>query len=308
MRTWICVIAVIFSFASPAADGEEIYWSQNLAGHGVDPECLKNENGEDICCPADPADAVEFQSFQEHGECTANPNLDNVFINAICRKKFQFTFPDGSPIESGRYHYRVEFWLPSVPPADTSEKEIGEFVHLMVLLWGGSSDLTQRPWHTQEATVLISLNPWADPGDVKVYERDLQLRSTGITINLDPDDENPQPWRVVDIYVDFPADKFMIALGGDLRGPFDLAYVEHLDWNGDEVALVITTESQNANPGDGCLNAFRWTTWFRDVHFTYAGADFPIIFADGFESGNTSRWSSSQPLGFLGPRRSTIAP
>jgi hypothetical protein len=257
----------VFSEAATAS----IYSSTNLAGHETFPECL----GDGIGCAACNEGDAQLEVFASHGACTANPSGSNKFVNALCFKRFVDSFPDGADIGEGVYHYRVEFQLPSTPGPDAANPAIGEAVHVMLLLWGGASNLTGTPMHTQEATLFVRLNPWVDAGAIYVYTDGLTLMPTGITIDLEAD-----RWYVADVYVDFVADMFSVAVDGAGAGPYELASVHQPTWSPDEVAMLITTESENAFPGETCPNEFSWTTRFRNAALRYHDVEYATLDAD----------------------------
>jgi len=109
------------------------------------------------------------------------------------------------------------------------------------------------------------LNPWtaAEFGKIKVYTQSLRLIDTGIRLRPDT------AWHRFDLVVDLQRRRYVsISIDEQTRdlGKTPLAEVRHADW-GQEVALVITTESLAAWPNNNG-HPYTWTTRFRDIHLT----------------------------------------
>ena len=240
------------------------YTSTNLAGHLLSPE--PNPGGGTDCAWQD--QDVAMASFDGYGEVTSNALGTQSWVNAIGHRKFIETLADGAPVFLGTYQYRAQIRLSSLPFPDVAQRDNPEAVHLMIQLWDGRDALFEADHSSVEATIFWELNPWrTDYGHIMVYTEPVTLIETGISVT--PDTE----WHDFSITADFEAREFRsITVDGqtvDLSG-VPLARVAHPEW-GNEVAIVITTESLASYPGADCGTVFTWTTQFRDLDFGYLG-------------------------------------
>jgi hypothetical protein len=247
---------------------EIIYTSKNLSGHDV---FIEPNPGGGTQCPFAEDDA-KLISYDDYGEVIANPNLRNVWINAIGAKKFWNEFPGGKNIVLGTYKYSGEFRLPVLPAPDDTQVENSEAVHFMIQLFDGTNTLLEADNHSLEFSILWKLNAWTnDYGKIFVYTGDPDnnnipgVSDTGIKLEADTN------WHTFEMIVDFQTLKWVsIAIDGVKKdlSDLDVAKVKHDDW-GDDFFLCITTESQSAWPQYNCEKVFTWTTQFRNLEFGY---------------------------------------
>lgn len=238
-----------------------IYTSSNLSGHSVVAEC--NPGGSTSCICSD--DDVDIASFENYGEVTSNVLETNTFVNAIGYKKFEETFPNGNPIKLGSYKYMGEFMLPVNPYPDPNQKENPQSVHMMIQLWDGRNHLYQSDKNTLEGSIYWDLNPWDtnNYGKIKVYTTTDHLELFDTNIVIIPDTE----WHTFELVVDLCNKKYIsITIDGEAKdlSTIDLAQVFQPSW-GDDVSLIITTESMAAWPQMDCSDIYTWTTRFRDL-------------------------------------------
>jgi hypothetical protein len=136
--------------------------------------------------------------------------------------------------------------------------------HMMIQLWDGRNALYQSDKVSLEGAIYWNLNPWtSDYGNIKVYVEPLNLVETGIT--LSPDTK----WHTFELVVDLANQIYVsISIDEETRdlSHLQLAQVHQPDW-GDEVALLITTESLAAWSGETCPTIFTWATRFKDLEF-----------------------------------------
>ena len=241
---------------------EIIYTSTDLEGHIVSAECNPG-GGSD--CPCTNED-VAIASFDGYGEVTSNPRERPTWVNAIGGVQFVETLPDGAPVAMDTFRYRGEARLPTLPNPDPGQLENAQAVHFMMLLWDGRDALFEADKTSLEAAIYWNLNAWMeDCGSIKVYTTDYELIDTGITV--EPDTE----WHRFEMTVDFARGEYVsIAVDGvevDLAG-IAVLELHRPDW-GDEVAVIITTESMATWPHHECTTVHRWTTQFRDIEFGY---------------------------------------
>jgi hypothetical protein len=162
------------------------------------------------------------------------------------------------------YKYIAKVRLPAQPIDDNTHEENPEAVHMMIQLWDGRNELWESNKTTLEAAIYWDLNPWTPEGkegEIKVYTNPITLVDTGIA--LPPDDK----WHTFTIVADFESRRYVsITIDDETRDlqHLELAQVYHPDW-GDEVALIITTESLASWPGETCDKVFTWTTQFKNL-------------------------------------------
>ncbi|MBT4503489.1 MAG: hypothetical protein HOC74_37505 [Gemmatimonadetes bacterium] len=258
--TLISILLVSGSRAQEEDPFQLIYTSSNLEGHAVAAEC--NPGGGSACgCTAEDV-AIEF--FDGYGEVTSNPRAQNTWVNAIGHKKFIETFPDEGLVALGVYQYSGQFRLTALPFPNPAQQQNGQAVHMMIQFWDGRDQLLETNKTAIEGAIYWELNPWnPESGRFKVYANPVVQVDTGI--ELAPDTE----WHSFELVVDLKKQEYVsMAIDGevaDLEG-IELARVHHPEW-GDEVALVITTESMATWPQSDCRVVFIWTTQFSDLEF-----------------------------------------
>ena len=237
-----------------------VYFSHNLSGHSVSAEC---NPGNASSCPCSDAD-VSIVVLPNYGEVISNPRKIGTYVNAIGHQKFIESLPGGEPIALSVYAYAGQVSLPVVPFPNVDQTENPQAVHIMIQLWDGRNALFQSNKTTREAVIYWDLNPWAsDYGKIKVYTNPASLVETGITLTPDTN------WHSFEVVADLATQKYVsITIGGETRdlSHLEMARVYQPTW-GDEVALIITTESLASWPGTGCPYVFTWATRFRDLEF-----------------------------------------
>ena len=248
---------------------EIIYESQNLTGHDV---FIEPNPGGGTQCPFVEDDA-KLVSYDGYGEVISNPNLRNVWINAIGAKKFWDEFPGGENIVLAAYKYSGEFRLPTLPAPNDAQIENAEAVHFMIQLFDGSNTLLNADHYSLEFSILWKLNAWTDDyGKMFVYTGVSDsvtnpFRVYDTQIKLEPDTE----WHTFEMIVNFETLKWVsITIDGVKKDLCDInaAKVRHYDW-GDDFFLCITTESQSTWPQYNCEKVFTWTTQFRNLGFGF---------------------------------------
>ncbi|GIV57875.1 MAG: hypothetical protein KatS3mg042_0788 [Rhodothermaceae bacterium] len=253
---------------APCTDCEPpapLYTSANLAGHEVFAECNPGNQSQCACDTSD----VALRSRNGHGEVTSNANRRGTYVNAIGARKFTDTFPDGTPLTLGRYSYTGEVRLPVLPRPDATQRENPQAVHMMVQLYDGRDALFAAEKTTLEGAIYWDLNPWLpDVGTIRVYtgEDPLSLVDTGLTVPPDT------AWHTFSLTVDLATRRYVaITVDGQIRdlSHLPLARVAHPEW-GDDLSLILTTESMAAWPQATCGQVFTWTTHFRNLVFTRA--------------------------------------
>jgi hypothetical protein len=248
---------------------EIIYTSKNLSGHVA---FIEPNPGGGTQCPFAEDDA-KLISYNDYGEVISNPNLRNVWINAIGAKKFWDKFPDEKNIVLTAYKYSGEFRLPTLPAPDDTQLENAEAVHFMIQLFDGTNTLLEADNYSLEFSILWKLNAWTDDyGKIFVYtgvsdSSTNPFRVFETQLQLEPDTN----WHRFEMIVDFETLKWVsITIDGIKEDLCDLdaAKVKHDDW-GDDFFLCITTESQSTWPQYNCEKIFTWTTQFRNLEFGY---------------------------------------
>ncbi len=273
LRIFIIMPVLFFStlFMLTKASGKLIYSSTNLSGHASFVEC--NPGGGNCECNDNNNHLV---SYSDYGIVTSNPDHVNTYENIIGYKKFEHTFPDNSAIQLGMYKYKGEFRFPYLPSTDPAAYYNGQVAHMMIQLWDGSDALFQSENKTLEATIYLNINAWDNPpntGKVQFYTIDNTPQNI-------PDPNNPSvPWYIdldtqwhkFQIIADLKNKKY-IAISIDNKTAFlntyDLHRVFHDDW-GEDVSLVITTESQSASPQSNCLPAFTWPIYYKNTELSF---------------------------------------
>lgn len=250
--TWL-YLPIVFK-----PQNEPLYTSHNLNGHSIFAEC--NPGGTSYC-PCSDAD-VRIISHDAYGEIISNPLEINTYVNAIGGKKFIETLPNNHPISLGVYSYKGQISLPVLPAADIGQIENPQAAHMMIQLWDGRNALYQSNKTTLEGIIYWDLNPWtSDYGKIKIYVNPLTLVDTGITLNSDTE------WHTFELVVDLANQTYVsISIDEESRNlsHLQLAQVPQPAW-GDEVALLITTESLAAWSGQTCPIVFTWATRFKDL-------------------------------------------
>jgi hypothetical protein len=246
----------VFSYAS-----EPIYYSTNLAGHTLAPEC---NPGGGASCPCSADDIALVTNTAAYGTVISNVRQTNTWVNAIGYKKFVESFPNGKPIRLDQYRYCARVRLPTLPQPNTAQVQNPQTVHLMIQLWDGRNALWNANSNTLEAAVTWELNPWAgDYGHVKVYTYPTTLADTGIVIPPDT------AWHQFSLTVDLVNSRYL-SLNVDTQAvdlsSMSLAQVHHADWD-TSVALNLTTESMACWPQADCSNIFSWSTEFQNMSF-----------------------------------------
>jgi hypothetical protein len=239
---------------------EAMVWQARgpLKGYGIDPEC---DPGGTTSLPCGTED-VSISSTAHYSEVTANPRGIKTFVNAIGRIKFLDKTPDHRPISLATYHYVYSIRLPLVPTT-SSAPQLPEQTHQMIQFWDGSSRLWNADMHTLEAATFWKLNPW-DPNFGKIFaytmvDGHLAAHDTGIVVPPDTD------WHRFEVVADLSRQTYVgLAVDGRWLPLTDLplASIYHPDW-GPELALILTTESENAWPGTDPI-VTQWTTQFKD--------------------------------------------
>lgn len=248
---------------------KSIYFSKDLSGHSFVDECNPGSPPGTPLCSLCSIDDVELESLGEHGVVTSNVHERNTYVNAIGYKKFTETLPTGKTISLGRYKYIGYIKLPTLPINNDQQKENPDAVHMMIQFWDGRNALYQSDKNTLEGTIYWNLNPWSDDfGKIQIYTLPCpdtcELLDSGIT--LIPDTS----WHQFEIIVDFKKKKYVsITVNEEVTdlGKYDLAQVHHDDW-GEDVSLIITTESMAAWPGESCEKVYIWKTYFKDLDFS----------------------------------------
>jgi len=237
-----------------------LYTSPNLEGHAVAAECNPG-GGSDCGCTGEDV-VIEF--FDDYGEVTSNPQAQNTWVNAIGHRKFIETFDNEEPVTLGIYRYSGRFRLTALSFPNPAQQQNGQAVHMMIQFWDGRDQLVETNKTAIEGAIYWELNPWNPAaGSFYVYTNPVVLVGTGI--ELEPDTE----WHSFELVVDLEKQEYVsMAIDGetaDLEG-IEMARVHHPEW-GDEVALVITTESMATWPQADCRVVFTWTTQFADLEF-----------------------------------------
>ena len=239
-----------------------IYASQNLAGHDVAAEC---NPGGGTSCPCSSSD-VSIASLGSYGTVTSNAQAQNTYVNAIGHRKFIETLSNGCPVVLSRYKYSAQIRLPVLPAPDVNQQQNSDAVHIMAQVYDGRDALFPSNKTTLEASIYWEINPWsADYGKIKVYTKPTTLIDTGIIITPNTG------WNSFQVIADFASKKYVsITINGQTKdlSSVDLAQVHQPSW-GNEVALIITTESMATWPQTNCSNVFTWTTQFRNVELRY---------------------------------------
>ena len=141
---------------------------------------------------------------------------------------------------------------------------------MMIQLYDGRNALYPSNKTTREGAIYWSLNPWAtDYKEILVYTSpsgSLERHPIGIT--LEPD----LSWHSFELAVDLASDKYLYVKIDDQPTAYlssvTLAHVYQPTW-GEDVSLNITTESENAYPGNTCGNIFTWTMQYSDLTFSH---------------------------------------
>jgi hypothetical protein len=241
---------------------QAIYTSRNLEGHELAAEC-NPDGGTDCPCTAED---ISMTSLPDHGEVTSNPRLMHTYVNAIGYHKFYETFPDGAPVSLGTYVYAGQFSIPVVPVADVGEQENAQTMQLMIQLWDGRDALFPSLGATLEGVVYWDLNPWSPTfGHIQVYTgtNALDLVETGLVLPPDLD------WHRFRLVVDLETQRYVsLTIDGQVAdlSALTLARVSHPEW-GNDVSLIITTESMATYPQYNCLYIFTWTGRYRNLQF-----------------------------------------
>lgn len=241
-----------------------LIWNQwgPLSGWGLSTEC--NPGGGNFACgTSDTRIAEGSDGVSRYTEVTANPRGVVTYVNAIGNRRFVSTTPDNQPISLKTYQYVYALRLPR-PTTKTSAPWIGEQIHQMIMFWDGSNTLWAANKRTLEAAIFWKLNPW-DPNYGKIFAYTmsggrLAAFDTGIVI---PPDNN---WHVFDVRADL---RNRVYAGMAVDGHWHpltnlpLAQIYHPDW-GNELALILTAESENCYPGSTNPGVTQWTTQFKD--------------------------------------------
>ncbi len=276
---------------------EIIYTSQNLAGHEIFAEC--NPGGA-TNCPCS-GDDVSLGVYESYGEVISNAREINTYVNAIGYKKFTETFPNGSAIALGTYKYTAHVRLPILPAPDINQTENPQAIHTMIQLWDGRNALFQSNQTSLEGAIYWDLNPWSSPeGKIKVYtnnpgNNELELFDTRLSLLPDTD------WHTFELVVDFVNQRYVSVTIDDETKDLStvaLAKVHHPDW-GEDVSLVITTESMAASPQADCTPVFTWTTQFKDLefHHVYDETELDCLTVRKGGSGTGTVWVGERECG-----------
>ncbi len=243
-----------------------LYQSQNLQDYKVAAEC---NPGGTTQCPCRRSD-VRVTAQPDYGEVTANVRARSTFVNAIANHKFHDEFSPGRPIVLGTYAYAGEFALPDQPLPQIDKFDAPQGMHVMMQWWDGRNSR-----YTREAVIYWELNPWEpDFGEVRVYTgQPPQLLDTGLTIK--PDTQ----WHSFRLVANFATEQYeSVTVDGQTRDlQADLARAYHPDWQHD-FSFIVTAESMNAWPGDGCGRTFGWTTRFRSMTLWQ---QYPVVLPEG---------------------------
>ncbi len=246
---------------------EVIFQAPTLEGYDIFGEC--NPGGGTVCA-CDPFLDAALVHQSGYSEVISNPRRVSTYVNAIAGKRFQEVFPDGAPLDLGKYLYQGEFRLPIMPALDVTQTQNSQGVHMMIMLWDGRNVLYPADGRTLEGSLYWELNPWKnDYGWFKVYTNSafdpeqLALAETGI--QLAPD----TLWHSFEVVVDLTSQSYISVRIDDHYadlGHIHLAKRAQPSW-GLDVSLIITAESMATWPQTYCPYIFTWTTYFRNVLF-----------------------------------------
>ena len=245
---------------------DTIYTSQNLAGHTIFAEC---NPGGGTNCPCSALDA-SITSLVDYGSVTSNIRQVNTFVNAIGYKKFPEIFPDGDSISLGIYKYVGYIKLPIMPLANYSQHQNPQGVHFMIQVWDGRGKLFGLTDSSYECSIYWELNPWVQPsGKVYIYKTDTSnpsgyiLIETGIILSPDT------LWHRFELVSDLVHRKYVsVTVDGNIKAmDYPMHHVYHPDW-GQDISLIITTETSATWPEYNCNKIFYWSTYFKDLVFT----------------------------------------
>ncbi|MBF0103240.1 MAG: hypothetical protein HQK77_20260 [Desulfobacterales bacterium] len=174
-----------------------------------------------------------------------------------------------SSVDLNVYQYKADVRLPSIPVTDPFKEENANGVHLGLYLWDGRNALWESNKINLEGVAIWVLNPWSEVyGKVFVYtglNNSLTLIDTGITVVPDTD------WHQFELLVDFGTQKYIsISVDGVLVdiSNVNVAKIYRPNW-GNEVATMITAESNSTWPFYDCSYVFTWKTQFTNIEFSY---------------------------------------